>query len=606
MSKTNVEIYFKVDGIEKYITDLEDLKGVIKQVENATNQLSEATDDIDTSGFDELETKIETTEGAIKVLAGSFEILAGAAGALGLEDNEFFKGLEDNVINVIALADGAVNVAEGYKLLSKNTKLAAIAQRILNTAANANPYVILASAVIALAGAYALFKTRADDAEAAQRRINKTFNERAEQTLEQIDFETELARVRGELSPEKEIELNNQKIDTINQEILLSRKRIETAKIGDITEEEQELIDRLEENIKARQAQAKSLRNKNILIREGAEADARAAEQEAKNEAQRKKDDAEAERRAQRELARIQAIELAKQQASDAEAEIFDNQAQLEDDLYYQSLDLRDQQRRDLEDEFYERLNLAEGNAELEAQVRAQYAEDLKELENGFRDEDLEAERLLNEQKLQITEEYNAKRIQAEQDLQNAKIAATQAGFAVLNALAGDNEKLQDALFVAQKAFEAAQIFISGQKEITTLRAETTKAVSELTIKAASNPLLAPVYTAAIPGVIAAGTTGVNAIRLNTAAGLAGILAAGISQFKGGGKTPTDTGGGNLGGVSPTAALPNFQAETRGQDITPGGVQSNSTQEPIRAYVISTEVDNALQANQQIENLSRL
>jgi len=256
MAEREVEIFFKVDGLETYITDLNDLEQVLNQVKGATDATAAATKDLEkdvddaTKGIEESERRLNALEGGIKTLAGSFEILAGSAALLGLEDNEFFAGLEQNVVGVLALSQGVIDASEGLRLLKDNTKLAAIAQRIFNTVANANPYVLLASAVIALAGAVALYTSRAKDAENQQKRLNKTFNERAQYTLDQIDYEQELARVREELTPEKEIEFNKQRLEQINEEILLSRRRIESAKIGGISEGEQELVDRLEENIK--------------------------------------------------------------------------------------------------------------------------------------------------------------------------------------------------------------------------------------------------------------------------------------------------------------------------------------------------------------------
>jgi len=158
-----VEIFFKVDGLETYITDLNDLEEVLNQVKGATDSTAAATknleNDIDdaTKGIEESERRLNALEGGIKTLAGSFEILAGSAALLGLEDNEFFSGLEENVIGVLALSQGVIDASEGIRLLKDNTKLAAVAQRIFNTVANANPYVLLATAVIALAGAVALY-----------------------------------------------------------------------------------------------------------------------------------------------------------------------------------------------------------------------------------------------------------------------------------------------------------------------------------------------------------------------------------------------------------------------------------------------------------------
>jgi len=620
-----VEIFFKVDGLETYITDLNDLEEVLNQVKGATDSTAAATknleNDIDdaTKGIEESERRLNALEGGIKTLAGSFEILAGSAALLGLEDNEFFSGLEENVIGVLALSQGVIDASEGIRLLKDNTKLAAVAQRIFNTVANANPYVLLATAVIALAGAVALYTSRAKDAENQQKRLNKTFNERAQYTLEQIDFEEELLRVREELTPEKEIEFNNQRIEQINEEIRLSRQRITSAKIGDITEGEQELIDRLEENIKTRQEQAAGLRRSNILIEEGQTAEEKRLAAEKAAEDERLRIEKEEQARHERELARIEAERLAEENAANARVEIFENQAQLEDELFLESLTEEERRFRALEDQYYERLNLAEGNAELIAQVEASYAQQQIDLEAQIQKERVEGNKEANDQILANTEQFNQQLIQAEEALQQAKVNAAQQGFAVLSALAGENEELQKVIFVASQAFEAAQIAIQGTKDIAQVRSEQIKSTTQLgaqaavlTARLAAGDLTAAPALATVQGSIAAVNAGATAsiagIKLNTAAGVAGVLAATIGQLKAAkdtGTTPPQISG--VGASAPLGALPSFQT-SQGEDVLIGGPRSQEVTGggPIQAYVIASDVTTAQQANQQIENLSRL
>ena len=620
-----VEIFFKVDGLETYITDLNDLEEVLNQVKGATDSTAAATknleNDIDdaTKGIEESERRLNALEGGIKTLAGSFEILAGSAALLGLEDNEFFSGLEENVIGVLALSQGVIDASEGIRLLKDNTKLAAVAQRIFNTVANANPYVLLATAVIALAGAVALYTSRAKDAENQQKRLNKTFNERAQYTLDQIDFEEELLRVREELTPEKEIEFNNQRIEQINEEIRLSRQRITSAKIGDITEGEQELIDRLEENIKTRQEQAAGLRRSNILIEEGQTAEEKRLAAEKAAEDERLRIEKEEQARHERELARIEAERIAEENAANARVEIFENQAQLEDELFLESLTEEERRFRALEDQYYERLNLAEGNAELIAQVEASYAQQQIDLEAQIQKERVEGNKEANDQILANTEQFNQQLIQAEEALQQAKVNAAQQGFAVLSALAGENEELQKVIFVASQAFEAAQIAIQGTKDIAQVRSEQIKSTTQLgaqaavlTARLAAGDLTAAPALATVQGSIAAVNAGATAsiagIKLNTAAGVAGVLAATIGQLKAAkdtGTTPPQISG--VGASAPLGALPSFQT-SQGEDVLIGGTRSQEVTGggPIQAYVIASDVTTAQQANQQIENLSRL
>jgi hypothetical protein len=599
----NVNIYFKVEGLDGYITNLEDLQQALNGVDVATKKADDATKQLNKAGedFDSFTDKLELAEGSVKTLAGSFEILAGSAALLGLEDNAFFSELEENVIGVLTLSQGAIDAAEGIKLLAQNQKLAAIAQKAFNAAANANPYVVLASAVIALAGALALFRTRADEAEAAQGRLNKTFNEIAERERGQIEFERELARVRGELTPEKDIELNKQLIETYGQEILQSRARIEAAKIGEVTEEEQELIDRLEENISKRQEQIRQAQRNNTLIQERTKAELKAAEAEAEAERQRVANEKAAEARHQREIARIAAEQLAKQNATDAENEIFENQAELEDFLYRESLERREQEAYDLQESYYERLNQAEGNAELIQQVENWYRDQKVAQQAEWDAEDAENLKTKLEQEQAIRDEYAQKEIQATEDLQEAKANAVRAGFAVLDSLASENQKLSDAIFIAQQAFEAARIFTKAKADIAEARSNTFKEVGILSTKAAAGDLIS---ASLIPGTISAGVSTVQALRVNAAAGIAGILAASISRFKGGGGG-TDVDSGGNGGPNPGVAINYSFGQQAGQEI---GIGQTSTgqQAPTITYVLASDVTNAQQAQQQISNLSKL
>ena len=157
VERKDIEIFFKIEGLESYITDLETLDSVLKQVDTATKQVKNTTNELETAtdGFDDLEQRLQATEGAAKVLAGGLETLAGAAGLLGLSDNEFFKSLEQNTLSVIALARGTIDLTEGYAALRRSTILATAAQTAYNLAASANPYVLLAAAVATAASAIA-------------------------------------------------------------------------------------------------------------------------------------------------------------------------------------------------------------------------------------------------------------------------------------------------------------------------------------------------------------------------------------------------------------------------------------------------------------------
>lgn len=81
------------------------------------------------------------------------------------------------VIVHIALTEGlaaaAAKDAMAKGLQTAATKAATLAQAAYNAVANANPYVLLATAVVGVASALVVYATRTNDAEDAQKRLNK-------------------------------------------------------------------------------------------------------------------------------------------------------------------------------------------------------------------------------------------------------------------------------------------------------------------------------------------------------------------------------------------------------------------------------------------------
>ena len=234
------------------------------------------------------------------------------------------------------------------------------------------------------------------------------------------------------------------------------------------------------------------------------------------------------------------------------------------------------------------------------------------ELQRATEEQILEAQRLFEEQRTQVAKEFSDQRDAkakesadkqtaiekeraeaikaAEESLQAAKLDAFRGGIAAISQLAGENEKLQNALFVVDQAVAAGQVIIGAVKE------------------KAANAAYAATLGPAGPAYLVPANAATN-IRAGVA--LATIAATTISKLKAKKASAADTGGDGGGGgapvFDPTAAIEQQNAELTGtQDpgaaITPGG----GTQEPIRAYVVATEVTSAQEANAQIDNLATL
>lgn len=591
-TQRDVSIFFKVDGIEEYITSLEQLDDVLKKVKGATDDAAQSTDKLEeaTDGInsEDFERKLQTMEGAVKVLAGSFEFLAGAASLLGVEDNEFFKELEENVIGVLALSRGAIDAAEGVRLLAQNQRLAAAAQAIFNAVANANPYVLLTSAIIAAAGALLIFRDNEDDTKDSVVDLNAELSKQIDNfdkynasVDRQVDAKKRLLLAQqGELTLEQELDFIRQKKEERTNDIIrLEEELSDIIKFG-VNEDEKERYQIVNQALDARRQQ---LREFDLEIEVAKAEDAR-KKKEAKDAANEKKKADDAARKAEeatkkaadeaaKALAREEAILLNVKQLQEARATILDEQGQLEEELYRAGLDQRELAFRDLEDDYYRRINLANGNAELLLKIEEQYRKDKDTLTQEY-----------NQVDIQRQVDFNQMVLEAEQGLQDAKFGIARAGVELFTALAGENEKAANIAFAIEKALAVGEVVVNLQRELAANRA---------------NPTWKLLPDGGATLVAAANTKA----RITAGISIASILATTIAKFKSGGNPNINQ---SQDSTSPGGALGVPQPEVRfggNQTIgTPEGIQSV----PVRAYVLVSDVNNAQQANNQIERYSRL
>ena len=590
----DVQIFFKVDGLEQYITSLEQLDQVLKQVNGSTDQVSaaqqqldQATNDI-VSSTEKFETRLNTMEGATKVLAGSFEALAGAASLAGLEDNEFFKELGENVVGVLALSRGAIDAAEGVRLLAQNQKLATAAQAAFNFVANLNPYVLLATAILAAGAALIAFSGDSEEAEEQAKDLNTELEKqiaRFDQYNAKIDGEINARRrlleaKNGEVKLDEEIGFLKEKIALRQEDIVaLEQEQLEIISQG-VTPEEKERLAQVKEALEAKRSQVRTF---NLEIEIAKEEDARKKREKSQADAKEKKakEDAkkaaeavaEANRKAAEEAAREAAIKLNLKQIDEARTQVLDEQGELEEELYRAGLDQRELAFRDLEDDYYRRINLANGNAELLLQIEEQYRKDKDALTTSFNDVDLQRQT-----------EYNQMVLEAEQGLQDAKFGIAKAGVELFTALAGENEKAANIAFAIEKALAVGEVIVNLQRELAANRANPTWKL--------------------LPDGGATLITAANAkARISAGISIASILATTIAKFKsGGGNVPPSGDNTSAGGALGIPQINYNFAQNAGGIQTPGGIQS----QPVKAYVLVSDVNNAQQANNQIERYSRL
>ena len=190
---------------------------------------------------------------------------------------------------------------------------------------------------------------------------------------------------------------------------------------------------------------------------------------------------------------------------------------------------------------------------------------------------------IIKDQKLK--EDARNAELQADIALQNAKFEAAAAGLNLLSSLAGENEKIANAIFIIDKALAIAKIVVDTQREISAY---------------ASNPTwsLLPDGGAIIKAKYILGA------KIRAGAGIATIAATSIAKFKGGGSAGGVGGGASAPSVSAGAPLapPPPQAQTTtldNQSINALGSQTS------RAYVLESDVTNSQQRIAAIQQRAR-
>jgi hypothetical protein len=186
--------------------------------------------------------------------------------------------------------------------------------------------------------------------------------------------------------------------------------------------------------------------------------------------------------------------------------------------------------------------------------------------------------------RLLFTEEYKNAVIQAENQLYDARWSLANASADLLGVLFQKNQKAADVAFVLQKALAIGQIVVDTQREIAGYYAN-------------------PTWKLSPDGGIALATAASAGAKIRAAAGIATVVGTTIGKFMGGGSASVggSTGGGGIGSGSmggTTAPSPaNFAFL---------GNQPGQQQPPLQAYVVSSQVSSNLEAQQLIQNQSKL
>ena len=171
---------------------------------NVTVNISANTADLDAKVAKQ-EAAIKTLDGAINVLGGSVELAAGAMVGLGLANEETADKLTAAAAGAIAFADGAKRTIDGVKSLNEGLKsyggiagLASKAQKALNAAILANPYVAVAAALAVLTAAVYAYVVATDDAAEAAENLARRQAAAAAANTTYANTEVRILQARGE------------------------------------------------------------------------------------------------------------------------------------------------------------------------------------------------------------------------------------------------------------------------------------------------------------------------------------------------------------------------------------------------------------------------
>ena len=551
--KQNVEIFFKINGLEAYIDDLETLNETLDKVAAATKQASDEQSKLSNSGgkFG----KVLKSVGSVGSKAFKGIGLALKATGLGI-----FLDLGARLVEWFNNTDAGAKIIQGSLAV-----VGVVFERIQGYISNIIDF----------------FQPLFEDPLQAIKDFGAALVENITNRLVGIvEFIPSISKAVGELFKGNFKEAGTIALDAVAK--IGTGVDNFTEKATDAFEAvKEEVTEIVKESVKAVEASNDLVDSQNRLQEETAKLTVENAELNQELETQKKIAE-DTTRSYDERKAALDRVNAANEKLADNAVK----QAQLELDALERAKELAttDQERRDLT------TQIAEATATL---IDTQTAQQITRLESAQLSRELDQEELdrleelrakqkevndkAREEELKAIEEQNKAIADAQQALEDAKFNIAQGGIALASALAGENEKLQNAIFLVDKAVAAGKVVVDAVKA-----------------KAANLAYAATLGPAGPAYLIPAN----QAVNLNAAAGLATIAATTIAKFKGGGGF-AQPGGGEVG-------LP----KTPGASILPGQTppEETGTAEPpvLKTYVISTDVTTAQQGDAQIDNLARL
>jgi len=557
----NVSTEGAVKSIGSLEQELETLKEQFKGLEIGSeefnkvgNRIREVQSEIKT--LDErfeglgIEQKASGIVDSFNVLAGSVGAVTGTLVALGVE-SKALEGVEKRLLGLITVVSSLREVSNGLANAQKTLiPLFAKVGNAIKAAFASNPIGVITVAVVALGAALVALISSQDDEKESLEKLAKAREAYQKQLVAEEEQTIKLLGLRGATQ-----------VQIAQEELKIAKRRAEEAAAEFARQQATNKFS--EETTKAREANLQAARNLELAEANLAKTQADAAKAEAdarkKNAEERKKDNEE--RTKERE------------EYFKAEFEFYLKLLQI-------SKDVRDRQSQYLKDSL---------------------AKDIKEIREAT-DKATGVQRASTIKSINDIDEYSKSQLEVLGDYINVSSEFLKS---VVNSTAA-----QTANAVAGAASSIFQNYAAAQDQTTKKGFEESKKykIGEVITSTAQTAFQAFAEAQKLNGVVPGLGTIVGAALV------ASIIAASkqsIAQIKaaqfGGGSTTAPTGGGGAGSAPiSVGGLTQQNIGLGGFTSGPAGTPSVAPAEPIRAYVVSQDVQTGLEANANINRRRRL
>ena len=173
--------------------------------------------------------------------------------------------------------------------------------------------------------------------------------------------------------------------------------------------------------------------------------------------------------------------------------------------------------------------------------------------------------------------DYNAAVINAEEQLNQAKFSAAEAGFNLLSTIASKNKALSNVMFAVEKGFAIGKIIVDTQREIAGYYAN-------------------PTWKLLPDGGLSLATASATAAKIRAGISIATIAATSIGRFMNGGGANVPGGAINTKAPMTPTLSPTVQTNVQNAQAI-NQMSSQST----RAYVLNSDIQNEQQRNAYLQ-----